>query len=116
MDNNQIADVLRMLSTGLSELAEVIKSTPKQSEEVVYKQQRAGALDVKEAAEVLYGSISASKLYQLAQKDRVPAIKLDGRWIFPIKQTEKWYEQQLEKTKLSLIKNKKAARKLLQAT
>ncbi|WP_312560903.1 helix-turn-helix domain-containing protein [Anaerospora sp.] len=54
-------------------------------------------LTAEETVEKIFGGndrMSRDKLYRLANKKRIPAIKLDGRWFFPLSEIRAWIKVQ----------------------
>lgn len=60
-------------------------------------------MTAKELAEKFFGgteNMSVEKIYRLAKRKRIPAIKIDGRWFFPLAEIRAWIkaECQIENT------------------
>jgi len=50
-------------------------------------------LTAQELADKVFGGtarMSTDKLYRLANKKRIPAVKIDGRWFFPLDEINAW--------------------------
>lgn len=56
-------------------------------------------LTAQELAEKFFGGtdrMSTDKLYRLAKQKRIPAVKLDGRWFFPLAEIRAWIKAQCQ--------------------
>ncbi len=58
-------------------------------------------LNTKEIA--AYLKINEKKVYQLIQEGSIPCTRAVGKWLFPLKQINRWLEEQTELTKSILI-------------
>ena len=39
-------------------------------------------------------NLSLDKLYRMAKRKQIPAMKIEGRWFFPVDQVKEWIERQ----------------------
>lgn len=56
-------------------------------------------LTAQELSEKVFGGterMSTDKLYRLANKRRIPSIKIDGRWFFPLAEVRAWIKAQCQ--------------------
>lgn len=56
-------------------------------------------LTAQELAEKVFGGtdrMSTDKLYRLAKQKRIPAVRLDGRWFFPLAEIRAWIKAQCQ--------------------
>lgn len=64
-------------------------------------------LTAQELSDKVFGGpehMGIDKLYRLAKQRRIPAIKLDGRWYFPIAEVRAWIKEQSQvKTTIAVL-------------
>lgn len=59
----------------------------------------ADMLTAKQLSEKYFGgNISEAKLYRLAKKGGIPAVKLDGSWFYPLSVIQEWIKSESKVT------------------
>jgi len=56
-------------------------------------------LTAEELADKVFGGthrMSTDKLYRLARQRRIPSVRLDGRWFFPLLEVRAWIKAQCQ--------------------
>lgn len=59
------------------------------------KEQNRRLSTIKEIAQYLH--LSESTVYQMVQKDKIPAIKIGGTWRFKLSDIDDWLEEEKKK-------------------